>query len=202
MSNALIIFLKNPVKGKVKTRLAAAIGEQAALDIYLQLVKHTLSVASEADADCFVFFSDTEDEAMLPDTVKFKAAVQHGENLGERMLNASATIFNKGYKKNIIIGTDCPDINSELLEEAFLRLDETDVVFGPATDGGYYLLGMKKLVTDLFFHVPWSTDMVLKQSVSICKSLYKSYDLLKELSDIDNEEDLIHFYKLLKKKVA
>ncbi len=202
MKYALIIFLKNPIKGKVKTRLAATIGEQAALEIYLQLVKHTLSVALEVDAHCFVFFSDTEDEAVMPDAEKFKAAVQHGENLGERMLNAFATVFNKGYKKIIIMGTDCPDINSDLLEEAFLRLDETDVIFGPALDGGYYLLGMKKLITGLFFHVPWSTNAVLKQSMSICKSLNKSYVLLKELSDIDKEEDLIHFYKLLKKKVA
>ncbi|MFN8243744.1 MAG: TIGR04282 family arsenosugar biosynthesis glycosyltransferase [Ferruginibacter sp.] len=202
MDKAVIIFVKNPVAGKVKTRLAASVGDEKALDIYLQLVYHTMEEIKNTEADKYIFFSDAIDEGVANQLPGAYCKVQHGVDLGERMLNAFATIFSKGYKKVVIIGTDCPDITSELLDKAFSILNKTNVVFGPAIDGGYYLLGMQKLITDLFFHISWSTNSVLEQSISICESLNKTYDLLQILSDVDEEKDLFHFYKILKKKVA
>lgn len=202
MDKAVIIFVKNPVAGKVKTRLAASVGDEKAVEIYLQLVYHTMEEMKNTGVDKYIFFSDTIDEEIANQLPDAYSLVQHGENLGERMLNAFATVFNKGYKKVVIIGTDCPEITSGLLDSAFIKLNEKNIVFGPATDGGYYLLGMQKLITDLFFHVAWSTDSVLEQSMSICEFLNKTYDLLPLLSDVDEEMDLHHFYKILKKKVA
>ena len=202
MDKAVIIFVKNPVAGKVKTRLAASVGNEKAVEIYLQLVYHTMEEVKNAEADKYIFFSDAIDDEIANQLPGAYSLVQHGKDLGKRMLNAFATVFNKGYKKVAIIGTDCPDITSVLLDSAFIKLNEKNVVFGPATDGGYYLLGMQKLVTDLFFHITWSTDSVLTQSISISESLDKTYDLLPLLSDVDEEKDLHHFYKILKKKVA
>ncbi len=198
MENAIIIFSKNPVLGKVKTRLAATVGDAKALKIYLQLISHTLQEVENTEADKYIFFSESVTDEIGSNKLLYYKMVQHGKDLGERMLNAFATVFAKGYKKVIIIGTDCPAIDSAILNTAFKKLDETQIVFGPATDGGYYLAGMTKLVTDLFFNIPWSTANVLNESQSICKRQNKTFSLLKELSDVDVEADLIHYKLILK----
>jgi rSAM/selenodomain-associated transferase 1 len=198
MENAIIIFIKNPVLGKVKTRLAATVGDAKALKIYLLLISHTLQEVENTEADKYIFFSDAVVDEIGSNMLPYYKMVQHGKDLGKRMLNAFATVFAKGYKKVIIIGTDCPGINSALLNSAFKKLDETQIVFGPATDGGYYLAGMTKLVTDLFSNIPWSTANVLNESQSICKRQNKIFSLLKELSDVDVEADLIHYKLILK----
>lgn len=198
MENAIIIFIKNPELGKVKTRLAATVGDAKALKIYLQLISHTLQEVENTEADKYIFFSESLTDEIGSDKLPYYKMVQHGKDLGERMLNAFATVFDKGYKKVIIIGTDCPGINSALLNSAFKKLNETQIVFGPATDGGYYLAGMTKLVTDLFFNIPWSTANVLNESQSICKRQNKTFSFLQELSDVDVETDLIHFTQILK----
>jgi rSAM/selenodomain-associated transferase 1 len=198
MENAIIIFIKNPVLGKVKTRLAATVGDAKALKIYLLLISHTLQEVENTEADKYIFFSDAVVDEIGSNMLPYYKMVQHGKDLGKRMLNAFATVFAKGYKKVIIIGTDCPGINSALLNSAFKKLDETQIVFGPATDGGYYLAGMTKLVTDLFSNIPWSTANVLNESQSICKRQNKIFSLLQELSDVDVEADLIHYKLILK----
>jgi rSAM/selenodomain-associated transferase 1 len=198
MENAIIIFIKNPVEGKVKTRLAVTVGDAQALKIYLQLISHTLQEVGNTEADKYIFFSDTVADEIGSNMLPYYKMVQHGKDLGERMLNAFATVFAKGYKKIIIIGTDCPGIDSALLNTAFKKLNETHIVFGPATDGGYYLAGMTKLVTDLFFNIPWSTANVLNESQSICRRQNKTFSLLKMLSDVDVKADLIHFNQILK----
>src|SRR5690606_1551491 len=137
------------------------------------------------EADKYIFFSDEVADEIGINKPPFYKQVQHGKDLGERMLIAFSTVFSKGYKKAIIIGTDCPGIDSALLETAFHTLDETDIVFGPAADGGYYLAGMTEMVPELFFEIPWSTDGVLKESQSICTRQNKTFSLLQELSDVD-----------------
>ncbi len=197
MNNAVIIFVKTPVLGKVKTRLAATIGDEKALDIYLQLLSHTLLSVKEIMADVFVYFSDTIDENIFEFENIFFKKVQTGHNLGERMQHAFEEVFDLWYDNIVIIGTDCSGIDLNLLDESFEVLDNADVVIGPAADGGYYLLGMKKLYPKLFQNINWSTASVLSSTIDSCKVQNLTHLLLPILHDIDEEKDLVHFTNMI-----
>lgn len=190
MDDAIIIFIKNPVAGKVKTRLAATVGNERALEIYLELVAHTLEIVKHIEAAKFIYFSDEIDIAIGFKDVPFYAAAQKGEDLGKRMENAFADTFANLYRRVIIIGTDCPGIDTKGLQSAFNKLTDADVVIGPATDGGYYLLGMREPQPMLFRNIEWSTSMVLQATTAHCINNNISYVMLPELSDIDEEKDL------------
>jgi uncharacterized protein len=200
MDNAIIIFVKNPVPGKVKTRLAAAIGNDKALRIYLELTAHTLYAAENVMADKYLYFSDEIDNSICKNMLSFRKAVQSGAELGERMKNAFKDLFAASYQKVIVIGTDCPGINAVVLQSALNDLSDADVVIGPASDGGYYLIGMKQLHTQLFDNVEWSTSSVLHTTVNRCIHTNLRYKLLSELNDIDEEKDLVHYYRLMKQQ--
>ncbi len=190
MNDALIIFLKNPELGKVKTRLAATIGNEKALELYEQLVSHTLISVKNIMADIFIYFSDNIDENIFEFENHFFRKIQTGKDLGERMSNAFEEVFDLWYDKVLIIGTDCPAINLNLLDDAFDLLNDHDVVIGPATDGGYYLLGSKKFYPELFEHINWSTSTVLDTTIHNCFQNQLAHVLLPQLSDIDDEKDL------------
>ena len=204
--NALIIFVKNLIKDHVKTRLAKTLGDDVALNIYKQLLKNTHDKIQTLKIDKIVFYSNfIEDDIWENDL--FQKEIQEGNDLGERMENAFKSLaveqagsFTAGYKKAIIIGTDCPGINKSLLENAFAKLNGYDIVIGPATDGGYYLLGMEKVHSFLFHNIEWSTNSVFQQTINLCNRNNLSYFLLPELSDIDEEKDLIHFENLMMPK--
>lgn len=181
--------MKNPVIGKVKTRLAADIGDRAALEVYLRLVKTTRAVCEEVSCTRHVFYSDNINLTDCWETDNYVKHVQRGIDLGERMINAFETVFALGAKQVVLIGTDCPDISSAIVNKAFEKLNFTDIVFGPALDGGFYLLGAKQNPT-VFNGIQWSTDSVLSCSVRQCKELGLEYRLLEELGDIDTEVDL------------
>ncbi len=185
----LIIFVKNPVLGKVKTRLAASVGDAKALDIYLQLLDITRKAALDTDCTRNVFYSD-EIESDGWDNDRFNKFVQEGDDLGQRMRNAFEQVFALGAEKAIIIGSDCPQLSSETIEEAFNILDGKDACIGPATDGGFYLLGMKKLHAFLFDGKQWSTDSVLSATMNELGEHSITYGLLQPLSDIDTIDDL------------
>ncbi|MDQ2721203.1 MAG: TIGR04282 family arsenosugar biosynthesis glycosyltransferase [Bacteroidota bacterium] len=191
MNNALLIFLKNLIHSQVKTRLAATLGNEAAINIYKKLLKHTHTISKNIDADKIVFYSDFIEEDIWNNKL-FKKEIQKGNDLGKRMENAFINAFESEYKKTIIIGTDCLEINKVILESAFSALDNFDIVIGPASDGGYYLLGMKKLHSFFFKNVKWSTDTVLNDTIALCNQHQLGYFLLPELSDIDEEKDLIN----------
>lgn len=187
--NHLIIFVKNPLLGKVKTRLAAAIGDEKALEVYLQLLDITRSECLKTACTRNIFYSDEiTDDAW--DNDHFNKFVQQGNDLGERMNNAFEQVFALGAKKAMIIGSDCPQLSSKLLEEAFSCLDEKDAIIGPATDGGYYLLGMKKPRPYLFENKEWSTDSVFASTISDFEANRISFHQLQELSDLDTINDL------------
>jgi rSAM/selenodomain-associated transferase 1 len=120
----------------------------------------------------------------------YEKNIQTGNDLGDKMKNAFATVFGNRNKKLVIIGTDCPDLNASVIMNAYVYLEDHDIVIGPASDGGYYLLGMKKLHPRLFEKIDWSTEKVLAQTLKICESSNLSTFLLPELSDIDDENDL------------
>lgn len=187
----LIIFIKNPEKGKVKTRLAETVGAEKALEIYHKLVDYTYSVVEPVDADKEIWFS-----RFIPDENglgggKFNKKLQEGKNLGERMSKAFQEAFEKDYEKVVIVGSDCAELTTDIIREAYKRLDDHDLVIGPAEDGGYYLLGMNRFQAQLFEGLPWSTDGVLSQTLAIADELSLKVHLLPELNDVDYEADWI-----------
>ena len=186
---ALIVFVRKPVAGSVKTRLASAIGPEAALAIYLQLLAHTHAVILELPCDKYLFYAGEIDEA---DQWRegFVKRQQSDGNLGERMKAAFAALFRKGYRQICIIGSDCFELTAETISTAFAVLQQKDVVLGPAKDGGYYLLGMKGGVKEVFDDVDWSTEKVFSQTVEKIKQQGLSFSLLPLLSDVDTVDDV------------
>ncbi|NTW51722.1 MAG: glycosyltransferase [Chlorobiaceae bacterium] len=188
----LIIFSKNPVAGKVKTRLAASIGNQEALLVYETLRAITERVASLADAEKAIFYSDFIPETDLLLTGNAEAYIQEGNDLGERMHRAFLKGFGLGARHIVLIGTDCPELSTVLINSAFECLRIDDVVMGPARDGGFYLVGLKLPFPGLFLDRTWSTPDVLNDSLHIIRNHQASYSLLPALSDIDTIDDLIN----------
>jgi uncharacterized protein len=184
---ALIIFIRKPELGKVKTRLAASIGDEKALVIYEKLLEHTRVVAQNSNCDKYLF-STTDVETVH--WKSFNVATQIGGSLGEKMLAAFEMVFNDGYQKTIIIGSDCPQLSSELIDDAFEKLNFYDVVIGPANDGGYYLLGMKKTYNKLFANKDWGTGTVLSDTKKTIADLSLSAYELQVLTDVDVKEDV------------
>ena len=189
MKKALIIFVRQPEKGKVKTRLAATLGEDKALAIYIELLKHTQKISSAATADKFVFYAGQIPENDLWSMPGFTKRLQNELDLGGKMKEAFSVLFEEGYGKIVIIGSDCLELSTEIIEQAFNLLDEKEVVIGPASDGGYYLLGMKKLWPFIFENKQWSTANVFEQTLSDLKKVKIPYSELITLADIDTEED-------------
>lgn len=187
---ALLIFAKNPESGKVKTRLAATIGNEEALEVYTQLLEHTLSVTKYLPVDKYVFYGDHIQENDIWDSNQYFKQFQEGNDLGERMNNAFAFAFDHGYTEVVIIGTDCYELCSITIINAFSGLKKCEIVIGPSKDGGYYLLGVKQMHHQLFENINWSTAEVLKKTLAVCETHKLSLHLLSELSDIDNENDL------------
>jgi uncharacterized protein len=191
LRSLLIIFYRNPQLGKVKTRLAATLGEEKALAIYLQLVAHTRSItaALPVEIDKVVFYSDFVDTEDSWSNNHFKKHLQTGNDLGERMRNAFDWGFKQGYTAITIVGTDCFELTTQILATSFQQLKENDAIIGPASDGGYYLLGMNTL-HDLFENKTWSSNSVFTNTVADFENLKLKFFTLPVLSDIDVEADL------------
>lgn len=192
--NCLIIFTRKPEKGKVKTRLAKGIGDDKALKIYIYLLKHSAEITAKVNANRQVWYTNSIEKNDLWDDDIFEKQVQSEGDLGLKMKSAFAYNFKQGYQKVIIIGTDLLDLDSETIEKAYQLLDENDVVFGPAEDGGYYLLGMSHFIPELFQDIAWSTEKVLQQSLEHLSQ--KNVALLEEKNDIDFKEDALRHPKL------
>lgn len=186
----LLIFVKNPAIGKVKTRLAATLGDKKALEVYKALMAYTQHVTAEIDVNRQVWYSSHVDDADSWSTEHYEKRLQKGNDLGVKMNHAFDKAFDEGCTKVVIIGSDCPELTSNHIRIAFLKLDEIDCVIGPSEDGGYYLLGLSKRVPELFKDKEWSTETVLKEAAETLNSHRLSYELLEELNDIDNEDDL------------
>lgn len=186
----LMIFVKNPELGKVKTRLASTIGDARALDIYRSLLVHTRGISATVKAKKMVFYHGHIAENDIWTHEDFEKCLQYGKGLGDKMLNAFDFAFKSGYKKVVIIGSDCPEINTEIINHAFKILESKDAVVGPASDGGYYLLGMTTLHRSLFYNKRWSEEDVLLDTVINLKEERLQYELLDTLSDIDVASDL------------
>ena len=186
----LIIFYRNPKMGKVKTRLAATVGNEKALKVFQKLSQHTKAITENLPCDKIIFYTESIDLMDMWPNATYLKAMQQGEDLGERMNHAFAAGFESGYGSICIIGTDCYELSADIISEAFDALRSSDAVIGPARDGGYYLLGLKKSIPDVFANKQWSTDSVFQDTVRVFELLDLRYVKLKELIDVDTEDDL------------
>ncbi len=192
--NALLLFIKNPIPGKTKTRLAADVGDEMALRMYHVLCNWTREQAQALpDTDRYLYYSAQIIKADAWPDQKFHKELQHQGDLGERMEAGFAAAFAAGHERVVIIGSDCPGITTEYLAQAFAALRETDIVIGPALDGGYTLLGMRSFTPNLFRAVAWSTEAVLPTTLERAAAAGKSVTQLRPLSDVDYLEDWLSY---------
>ena len=187
-ATALIIFARKPELGKVKTRLAAQIGDEAALRIYIRLLEHTRAVAKSCDCDTHIFLTEQDGDDFF--WQGFAQHVQAVGDLGEKMQKAFVALFEKGYKRLVIVGSDCPGLQAAHVQAALDALADHDVAIGPAADGGYYLLGMNRLHGRLFQNKRWSTDSVCSDTIADMQALQLRCAMLPTLHDVDTVEDL------------
>ncbi|NUO80346.1 TIGR04282 family arsenosugar biosynthesis glycosyltransferase [candidate division KSB1 bacterium] len=187
---ALLVFVKYPEPGKVKTRLAKSLGYERAAELYREFVTLTLQNCEQlAQAAHFATFTPPERKAdllaMFPG--EWHWFEQHAaSDLGMRIQYAFETLFKLGYRRVLTIGTDSPSLPLAYLEEAAEKLLEYDVVLGPAEDGGYYLIGLKVAPRELFEGIAWSTEKVLTQTLGIIQRLGLSVHLLPQWYDVDD----------------
>ncbi len=184
----LLIFTRNPELGKCKTRLAATIGDEAALEIYKFLLQHTVAITHKLAVDKRVYYTEkiVESDGWNPEIYTKK--VQEGNDLGERMLNAFTEGFDDGYTEIVIIGSDIYDLTAKDIEQSFELLEQKDFVVGPAEDGGYYLLGMRKLNSEIFHNKKWGTSSVLEDTLIHLE--HETMALLEPRNDVDVYEDI------------
>ena len=193
-NRCLLFFLKNPEKGRVKTRLASAVGDEMAVRLYRRFLLETLFTLNRGT---FLFYLCFYPENSLSDLKRWLGEdylymPQSGENLGERMKNGFVEAFSMNFKRVVLIGSDIPDLPLEFIEEAFTSLQEKDAVIGPSFDGGYYLIGFKdkNFSVRVFEEIPWSTKRVFEETMKVLKQEGLTVHALKPLRDIDTVEDL------------
>tara|TARA_R110000796_G_scaffold250788_4_gene380758 strand:- start:128679 stop:129290 length:612 start_codon:yes stop_codon:yes gene_type:complete len=186
--NLLLIFTRNPELGKCKTRLAKTIGDEKALEIYKFLLNHTVTITKALKVVKQVYYSETIWENDIWDNEIYQKKIQNGSDLGIRMKNAFKNGFDDGFEKIIVIGSDMYDLNENDIENAFIQLDKSEFVIGPAEDGGYYLLGMKLVEPSLFKNKKWGTATVLKDT--LIDLTHKKVKLLETRNDVDIYDDI------------
>ncbi|ARS34436.1 TIGR04282 family arsenosugar biosynthesis glycosyltransferase [Pontibacter actiniarum] len=189
-SKLLLLFVRNPELGKVKTRLAATVGPEKALQVYIRLLEHTREVTRQLPVHKLVYYTDEVKPDDLWPNETYEKRVQPGGDLGVKMQAAFASAFEEGYSSVVIIGSDCLQLTSDIIADAYQKLASHEVVVGPALDGGYYLLGMNRLYPQLFQNKRWSTAHVFPDTVQDLQDLDLPYALLPRLSDVDHAEDL------------
>jgi rSAM/selenodomain-associated transferase 1 len=193
-SNQLIVFVKAPRPGLVKTRLAAVMGPAAAAAAYRSLAETLFSrLPTTADVELKFTPADAAAEILPWIRPKWRLSPQSAGGLGDRMSNAFADAFARGAKRVVIIGSDCPYLDSGDLDEAYNLLQDHDVVLGPAGDGGYWLIGLQRPQPSLFQSIPWSTETVLSATLAAADHWGLRVGRLRELDDIDTAEDYRRF---------
>lgn len=189
----LIVFVKSPEIGRVKSRLAAEIGEEKARRLYVRFVEDLLDSLDKGDYCLKIFFHPPDREALLSKWLGRDRCYepQRGDDLGERMKRAFEKCFSEGFEAAILIGCDIPDLTGEIIKEGFAALIASDVVIGPSYDGGYYLIGFQSgtFLPEVFTGIPWGTGGVLKRTREILESKGR-LSLLPLWRDIDTYEDL------------
>jgi rSAM/selenodomain-associated transferase 1 len=205
-SRALLVFAKTPKPGKVKTRLLAAVPADVAAALHAACIEDTLRLVRKMRG-CDVFVFAAGGTGYFRRLVKkegsggpMQVLPQRGANLGARMENAFRKCFAMGYREVVVIGTDTPWMGAGRVRGAFAVLKANDVVIGPAEDGGYYLLGMRKMVPEIFRGIPWSTERVMALTLRKIGDLKLRKKLLRRDFDLDRPEDLKRAARMLKRR--
>ena len=192
---ALIVFVKTPVKGNVKTRLQPDLAEEKIVELYKSFITEIISKCLRLKGmDMFVGCAPTKNNDFLKKlslTYNIKTFNQRGSNLGEKIVNAFRDYFKKGYKEIVLIGSDSPTIPTAYIKEAFSELKRNDFVLGPCCDGGLYLIGAKKrVIPEIFQNITWDTSEVLNEILKRANSLRIDFSLIPFWYDVDTIEDL------------
>lgn len=194
MNKGLIIFAREPVLGRVKTRLARTVGDLAAAELYRAMLSDVLEQAAALSGVRPLLFWACDDTPIpvSPAFPPMESFDQRGATLGQRMADAFERAFESGCQACCIIGSDSPDLPPEYIRQAFelLERDEADAVFGPAEDGGYYLLGLRRTWRTIFEDIAWGTHGVLATSLERAHELGLRTSLLPLWYDIDTLDDL------------
>lgn len=190
----LIVFAKAPVKAQCKTRLIPLLGENGASEFYKDLLQHCLHTVSQLDStDIALYVTPHTQHPLLQQLAANYCTTlkpQQGNDLGERMQHATQQAL-QTYHRVVLIGSDCPDITQDYLEQAFAALQHSDLVIGPATDGGYVLIGGQRISPTIFANTHWGSDQVLEQCLCNIRDAGYSHQCLPTLQDIDTPEDFL-----------
>lgn len=193
----LIIFAREPLPGRVKSRLAADVGDEAAVELYEAMLLDVLEISRGLTGIESVVFWDCAAESLplLSERFGCQSRRQADGDLGQRMQAAFAEMFSAGFESCCIIGSDAPDLPPDCIKRAFeiLESGQSYVVFGPSSDGGYYLLGLKQIFPQLFREITWSSPFVLQQSLTAAQAAGAVPALLPVWHDIDTRQDLNSF---------
>ena len=190
------VFVKAPLRGTVKTRLAKTIGEENARTLYEDMAADTLQWARKlSHCDKTVFYSPQKERELCrtllaPGWRETSLQPQAGGGLGNRMQTAFSQMFSQGATAAVLIGSDCPLLDGNTVRKAFASLKNNDLVLGPASDGGYYLIGLRAPAPELFQLGKWSHSLVLQQTIESARKAGLEIDLLPTLGDIDRGEDI------------
>jgi rSAM/selenodomain-associated transferase 1 len=191
---SLIIFVRSPRDKQVKSRLAATLGGEFATDFYRLCAEHVIRETGRmlSGVQRYIFYASQEEGRAVRRWLghRFYFRAQSGGELGDRIEHAFRTVFNHGSEKAVIVATDVPDLTHNIMDRALKALDNCDLVIGPSHDGGYYLLGMKRLYSELFKNIPWSTGHVCEETLLRVKARGLFSHILPSLRDIDTEDDL------------
>ena len=202
-SGCILFFVRAPEKGKVKTRLACVIGEDAALKLYMSFVADELDMLRALFFDVIIFFHPRTAGQTIGKWLKteFDFVAQSGQDLGQKMKNAFDVAFSRGYAKALLIGSDLPDLTSSVILDAFNHLTQKDTVIGPCEDGGYYLIGFRRDTynKNVFTKISWGTSRVFNQTLLSFREKNLNYHILSKWHDIDNYKDLVRLKKFLNK---
>ena len=204
MKQGLIVFAREPLPGRVKSRLASEIGKSAAAELYEIMLRDTIKTTRQlSGVETFIYWAC--EEAALPrlaENYSCNSKQQGSGNLGQRMQAALEEMFADGFHSVCVVGSDAPDLPPAYIQNAcqLLATLQADVVFGPCKDGGYYLLGLRQVYVRLFENISWSTSDVLEQSLAAARNSGLETALLPEWQDIDTFEDLRAFQERNRQK--
>jgi hypothetical protein len=188
------LFVRVPVPGRVKTRLATDLGNEGACNLYRAMVTDILSNITSCGLPLFLFHDGKEDSELPKEWSKesFKVLAQQSGSIGERMAAAFEYCFAENIAQVILVGSDIPGLDSRIILEASAALESHDAAIAPAADGGYCLVAFKQqtFTSAVFRNIPWSTDQVLRVTLERCNEYKLAVMLLKTLQDIDTIDDL------------
>jgi len=206
MKNNILLFVKYPNKGEVKTRLAKSIGDSKAVSLYKYFLDEILLTLRGVSAAIWICYYPEKSAADMVGWLgdNYYYVPQIGQDLGERLQHCFKMSIEKGFQKTIVLASDIPEISEEIINNAFNSLDDNDVVIGPSYDGGYYLLGFREqsYVTGIFDDIVWSTNRVFKETLIKMESYNLKYSVLKKVADIDTIDDYSGFLMRKQKNIA